>query len=119
MSNVDGVHGSEAVNAVIQQLGAELTRLTTDAALRQRALAGDDALLAAALRSACEQVGLTPEDYRRAIAADPSLMQLEKMTIDQAVTGPVDPGPHDAISRESPSGSETNAHYNDTLKRAR
>jgi hypothetical protein len=119
MGEASAVHGSEAVNAVIQQLGTELARLTTDAGLRQRALEGDDTLLAEALRSACDRVGLTPDDYRRAIAADPSLMQLEKMTIDQAVTGPVDPGPHDAISRESPSGSEANAHYNDTLKRSR
>ncbi len=63
-----------------------------------------DARVRGVLRQACERVGVALEDYTRALADDPVLQKLEHDAVVQAVAGSVDPGPNDAISRESPSG---------------
>jgi hypothetical protein len=110
MPDTNAVHGSPTVNAAIQQLGSELSHRASDPLRRQATFALDGPALDEARRAACARVGLSLEAYQEAIASDPSLVQLEKLTIDQAVSGPVDPGPHDAISRESASGSVANTH---------
>ena len=64
----------------------------------------DTTLERAALVMACELCGISLEDYRNALSADPSLAELEKESKTEAVAGSTDPGPYDEISRESPSG---------------
>lgn len=56
------------------------------------------------LEQACDRVGIAPSDYAEALRTDATLAKLEHDAVVQALAGPVDPGPNDAISRESPSG---------------
>lgn len=63
-----------------------------------------------AFAAACQQNGVNEEEVREAILADPSLSELEDAVIQEALVGAPDPGPYDAISRESPSGSSENQH---------
>jgi hypothetical protein len=57
-----------------------------------------------ALDRALKEHGLALEAYREALQADPTLAELERMSLTQAMAGGTDPGPYDSISRESPSG---------------
>lgn len=59
-----------------------------------------------ALDRALKEHGLALEAYREALHADPTLAELERSSITQAMSGgpAPDPGPYDTISRESPSG---------------
>lgn len=66
--------------------------------------AEDAASMRAALEEACRQHGITVDDYWAALRSDPTLLDLERQSITEAAVGSTDPGPHDAISRESPSG---------------
>lgn len=59
---------------------------------------------AEALAEACEKSGISVDAYNEALRADPSLADLEKQSTTGAVVESADPGPYDAISRESPSG---------------
>jgi hypothetical protein len=60
---------------------------------------GDDLL-----HRACRDAGVTAAQYKQALEEDPALALLEREARIEAVAGTPDPGPHDAISRESPSG---------------
>lgn len=64
----------------------------------------DPVTMSAALEEACRAHDITVEDYREALIEDPSLVELERLSVTEAAVGSTDPGPHDAISRESPSG---------------
>ena len=66
--------------------------------------AEDPATMSAALEQVCRAHDITVEDYQEAVMADPSLVELERLSLTEAAVGSTDPGPHDAISRESPSG---------------
>ena len=63
-----------------------------------------------ALERALQEHGLALEAYRAALQADPTLAELERTSITQAMSGgpAPDPGPYDSISRESPSGQPGN-----------
>lgn len=56
-----------------------------------------------ALDQALKEHGLALEAYREALQADPTLAELERTSVIEAIGAP-DPGPYDTISRESPSG---------------
>lgn len=64
----------------------------------------DAAVVREALTQACARAGITPEDYAEAVRADSTLVDLETQSLNQATVGTTDPGPYDAISRESSSG---------------
>jgi len=57
-----------------------------------------------ALVEACQKNGISVEIYVNALVAAPALAELEKQSLLTAVADAPDPGPYDAISRESPSG---------------
>jgi hypothetical protein len=78
----------------------------------------DPAWRRAALEAACAQVGISVDDYHAALASDPSLADLEKQAMTEKVAGSTDPGPHDAISRESPSGQPGDLTKPRTLPRS-
>jgi hypothetical protein len=59
---------------------------------------------------ACAQTGLAREAYEAALIMDVSLLYLQKMSIDEVIFEPPDPGPYDEISRESPAGTPENYH---------
>jgi hypothetical protein len=68
------------------------------------ARAEDPVTMRAALEEACRAHGITVDDYTEAVRGDPTLSELERLSLTEAAVGSTDPGPHDAISRESPSG---------------
>jgi hypothetical protein len=53
----------------------------------------------------CTDHGITFEAYRAALKHDPSLAELEQQALMQAGSPAADPGPYDAISRESAKGT--------------
>lgn len=57
-----------------------------------------------AIATACDTMGISPQDYRRIVDSDELLVELEQRAIGEAVTGTVDPGPYAAISREAATG---------------
>ena len=59
---------------------------------------------AQALSEACAKSGISVDAYTEALRADPTLADLEKQSMTGAMVESTDPGPYDAISRESPSG---------------
>ena len=99
---------AQAVSA-IRAFGEELTRST---AARRTAGQGPDphAMVTESFAKACAQQSVTARDLRAAIDADPSLVELEEAVTKEALADSADPGPYDAISRESPSGSTANRH---------
>lgn len=66
--------------------------------------ADDPPTVLAALEAACKEHGISVQDYRAALHADPSLADLERQALSSTPVESPDPGPYDAISRESPSG---------------
>lgn len=66
--------------------------------------AEDPVTMGAALEEVCRAHDITVEDYWEALREDASLLELERLSLTEAAVGSTDPGPHDAISRESPSG---------------
>lgn len=72
----------------------------------------------AALEEACARTGISVDDYAAALQEDPSLADLEKQALTEKVAGSTDPGPHDAISRESPSGQPGDLTKPRTLPRS-
>lgn len=74
----------------------------------------DDDDVQRALAAACTSVGITPQDYARAVQASPDLTELERETLREALAGSTDPGPQDEISRESPSGQPADLRKNRT-----
>lgn len=69
------------------------------------------------LERACRENGLSVDDYAAALRADPALAELEKESLVMGIAEPPDPGPYDAISRESPSGQPGNLEKSRTLPR--
>jgi hypothetical protein len=57
-----------------------------------------------ALEEACERAGVSMGDYEVALREDSSLADLESQSLATKVVESPDPGPNDAISRESPTG---------------
>lgn len=57
-----------------------------------------------ALAEACRRNGISVEQHAAALRATPALAALEDEALTDAVVESPDPGPYDAISRESPSG---------------
>ena len=64
----------------------------------------DDVFVQGALAAGCTREGISPHEYAEALDLFPDLSQLERETLREGLAGSTDPGPHDAISRESPSG---------------
>ena len=101
----------EQAMVVLNALRDELRATAADrtrAAFRLKT--GDPAVLDAVLDHVCAERGADPAEYRATLEADPSLLQLQETMIKEVVAGPADPGPYDAISRESPAGNEANWH---------
>jgi hypothetical protein len=92
-------------------------RLSHHPGLERRYLAGDDEVERESLVFACATVGVEPRAYRLALEVDGTLSQLHDQAVTEAICGTTDPGPSDFISRESPSGSEKNEHFNDWMQR--
>ncbi len=57
------------------------------------------------VRGACAEQGMTVDEWLASLHADVELLRLFEQALDELVVDPPDPGPYDAISRESPSGS--------------
>ena len=56
------------------------------------------------LRASCARFNVDIADYDRFIAANPEIAKLATEAFREGLSGGTDPGPYDAISRESPSG---------------
>ena len=92
---------------VIRIYGEELQRLARE---RYDAVISEERPTVLALVRACELRGVVTDEVVRAIEADRSLWELtDAVTREALVTSP-DPGPYDAISRESSSGTTENTH---------
>lgn len=89
-------------------------RLVRDELTGQPEAQTDDARVERAVAAACTTVGITPQDYAAAVRGSPELTELERETLREALAGSTDPGPHDEISRESPSGQPGDLHKNRT-----
>ncbi|RYE77966.1 MAG: hypothetical protein EOO74_06050 [Myxococcales bacterium] len=91
----------------IRTLQTHLAQLAgQDEGLVARLRRGDPSALGRLVHEACAQVGIPFRDYQREIESNPDLIQLEQKAIDEGLIGTADPGPYDAISRESPTGRE-------------
>jgi hypothetical protein len=109
---------STTASVVVGLLNQELSwRLSGDPGVRRRYLEGDDTVEGEAIAAACARAAVTPEDYLTTLEADEVLCQLHHAALTEAMVGTPDPGPNDQISRESPSGEETNRHFNDWMAR--
>lgn len=109
---------STTASVVVGLLSEELSRrVSSDPAARLRYLEGDDGLEEEAIAAACTRAGVTPDDYLTTLEADAALRQLHESALTEAMVGTADPGPNDQISRESPSGEESNRHFNDWMAR--
>lgn len=105
----------ERAVAAIRAFGEELRSAVRDSKqATQHAEPGLD-VLAGAFRRGCEKIGVTAEDVREAIERDSTLLDLEDSVTKEAIATTPDPGPYDEISRESPSGTEANAHNNEWM----
>jgi hypothetical protein len=104
---------------VLKMLTEELSRrLSQNPALRLRHMQGnDDTAENEALAAACASAGVSRDAYFEALRSDPALMELHRAALSEATIGTPDPGPNAQISRESPSGTEANSHYNDWMPR--
>ena len=116
------VHGTiletAAACVLVGLLNEELgRRLARDPALSVRYLEGDDSVEGDAIEAACARAAVTLEDYLLTLEADDLLRQLHNAALTEAMVGTADPGPNDQISRESPSGDESNRHFNDWMLR--
>jgi hypothetical protein len=58
------------------------------------------------VQRACAELDVALDEWLAALHADPELVRLFHEALDELVIEAPDPGPYDAISRESPSGSE-------------
>jgi hypothetical protein len=109
---------STTASVVAGLLSQELSRLvSSDPNVRNRYLEGDDTVEAEAIAAACARAAVSPEDYLTTLEADDVLCQLHQAALTEAMVGTSDPGPNDQISRESPTGDETNRHFNDWMAR--
>ncbi|MBX3225976.1 MAG: hypothetical protein KIT84_29630 [Labilithrix sp.] len=81
-----------------------MIRTAAEAIRHEPTRAEDPSVVAHELARASKLAGITPEAFDRAIDLDPELELLKITALIEAVAGSTDPGPHDAISRESPSG---------------
>ena len=106
--------GSVVVGLLHEELGRRLAR---DPAILLRYFGGDDSVEGEAIEAACARAAITLEDYLTTLEADELLRQLHHAALTEAMVGTADPGPNDRISRESPSGDESNRHFNDWMLR--
>lgn len=60
--------------------------------------------VARALAQACGELGVTPAQFDAAINTTPELDELKTTAVREALSGPTDPGPNAAISREAATG---------------
>ena len=79
-------------------------RAAADALREARPRPGDDGAVADAIATACDTMGISPQDYRRIVESDALLEELEQRALDEAMVGSADPGPYAAISREAATG---------------
>lgn len=79
-------------------------RIASDRFSVDRTAQPDEQELADAVAAACDEVGISPQEYRTVIDASDELTELEHEAMGEARFGVADPGPYAAISRESPSG---------------
>ncbi len=93
--------------SVIRLYGEELRTLA--AASYDPAIEGDRVTVRALVR-ACERSGVAAADVVAAVEADRTLWELTDAVTREALVTPPDPGPYDAISRESSSGTSENKH---------
>ncbi|HMI89134.1 MAG TPA: hypothetical protein VK550_33880 [Polyangiaceae bacterium] len=109
---------STTASVVARMLSEELSRrLSGDPSIRSRYLAGDEQVELEAMGAACARADVSLEDYLTTLEADEMLRQLHHAAMTEAMVGTADPGPNDQISRESPTGEETNRHFNDWMAR--
>lgn len=98
---------SALINRAIRALQDKLTlTCRQDPLLAARLRLRDAGAMTQMTRASCEQIGISLDSYRAALSRDPSLQQLEEKAIEEGLGGGADPGPHDAISRESPTARE-------------
>jgi hypothetical protein len=106
------------IGEIMTALRSEIQRRSrADLAARANYLRGDRALEEDAVRAICARAGIEPEAYHLAVQSDPALLALYHCALEEALVGAVDPGPNAQISRESPTGTESNDHWNDWMTR--
>ena len=95
-----------AVVKAIKALSTELSeRMASDPDLGRRVRAGDPAPIDDLVAGVCVRLGVRRAQYEAALAHDPSLLELQKMAVQEAVTHSTDPGPYDALSSRDPPDS--------------
>lgn len=90
---------------IIRVYAGALTEEASDLA-RRRALLRTHAPEPALLRAACERQGASLWRFWQVLNEDASLRELLDKSQERALAGEADPGPYDAISRESPTARE-------------
>lgn len=98
----------------VREKVVRVMRTVSDELARRGTARVSEEEVAEAVAAACITMGITPQDYARAVEAAPELGELERETLREALAGSTDPGPHDRISRESPSGQPADLHKNRT-----
>ncbi|HKQ70304.1 MAG TPA: hypothetical protein VJT73_13235 [Polyangiaceae bacterium] len=110
--------GDRSPSFVVRGLHQELVRrLHEDPRREGRCIEGDGELVERALWVVCMNTGISPHEYWSLLERDAALLQLHSWAVTEAIVGTSDPGPYDQISRESPTGTPTNEHWNAWMQR--
>jgi hypothetical protein len=95
-----------AVVKAIRDLSSELSeRVAADPDLGRRVRAGDTAPIDDLMACVCVRLGVRRAQYEAALAEDPRLVELQKMSVQEAVANSTDPGPYDVLSSRDPPDS--------------
>lgn len=117
-TEANGIADREAIGEIMTAIRDEIRlRWGADLAARAEYMQGNHALEYETVSAVCARAGVSPDAYDRAVQSDPALLVLHHSALEEALVGPVDPGPNAQISRESPTGSESNEHWNDWMAR--
>lgn len=94
-----------ATSSALRDTALRVLRRVKDAFdLRASSGVSDDDFVREAFAAACTTEGISPQEYAATRDTFPDLAELERETLREGLAGTTDPGPHAAISRESPSG---------------
>jgi hypothetical protein len=95
---MDRSKAEETLKVLVQHLEAKYER---DEAWTLRFKTGDGSCLDELVASACQAVGVAPDDYTRAVESYPDLRQMQKRLICDMMLRPLNPGPDNPRARES------------------
>ncbi len=90
----------------VRETVLRVIRAATTTLREQAGRPGDPTERRRAIATACTREGISPQAYEALVTHDAELERLERAALGEAGAGVADPGPYDAISRESRSGRE-------------